>query len=139
MSKFTEEDEPTGRFLPHPRGHLFQLLTELVFHVGSEQSPSVVRVPVGTLTDFASIPRTVQLFIPKDIGRRAAIIHDYLYQTRGLGGKYTRKQCDEIFLDALSVLNVDWPTRKTLYAGVRIGGWVAWRNHKKTTINTPPK
>jgi hypothetical protein len=137
MSRFTEEDEPTGRFLPHPNGKYFQLLTDVVYHVGKEDSVVFVRVPAGTLTDFASIPRLVQVLIPKDIGRRAAIVHDYLYQETGGKWAFSRKECDEIFLEALNVLKVRWITRTILYTGVRIGGWYPW--WKQTKRNTKPK
>jgi hypothetical protein len=128
MSKFTEEDEPTGKFLRD--GVRFQLLTPVIYHVGSEGSSEIINVPIGTITDFASIPRLVQVLIPKDIGRRAAIVHDYLYQELGLG-IYSRSDCDRIFLEALGVLNVNWITRSTLYTGVRIGGWYPWWKLKR--------
>ena len=54
-----------------------------------------VIVPRGFETDFASIPRTARLLIPK-LGRynKAAVIHDYLYQSDRKA--YSRKVADII-------------------------------------------
>lgn len=125
MSRFTGLD-PIGRYLPD--GINFQLEEPLTYAVGSEDSEELITVPCGFVTDFASIPNFIQLILPNSIGRRAAIIHDYLYRSGGLAGKYTRKQSDEIFLEALEVLGVRFTRRITLYTGVRIGGWAAWKN-----------
>lgn len=125
MSTFTNPD-PKGRYLPD--GHRFQLDEELTYAVGAEFSRELITVPAGFITDFASVPRPIQLFLPKSIGRRAAILHDYLYHTKGEAGRYTRREADQIFLEALKVLRVPWLQRFPLYWGVRLGGWVPWSN-----------
>lgn len=127
MSRFTSSD-PFGHYLPD--GVRFQIREDMVYAVGAEFSIELIIVPDGFITDFASIPVPIQAIIPKSIGRRAAILHDYLYFTQGLSGKYSRKECDQIFLEALKVLGVRWTQRQVLYLGVRVGGWVAWNNHK---------
>lgn len=129
MSAFTQKENPIGRYLDN--GKDFQLLEPLVYHVGEEGSEEVIIVPSGSITDWASIPKFLQPVLPNTYGKRAAIIHDYLYRTNGLGGLYSRKRSDEIFLEALIVLNVPRAIASTLYSGVRIGGWLPWSKYKK--------
>lgn len=123
MSNFTSPD-PKGNYLPD--GHRFQLDEELTYAVGAEFSRELITVPAGFITDFASVPMLVQIFLPKSIGRRAAILHDYLYHTKGECGRYNRRESDGIFLEALAVLKVPWLQRYSLYWGVRFGGWAVW-------------
>lgn len=129
MSKFTSDIEPLGRY--DKSGKWFILSEPVVYDVGYKGSEETIVVPIGFVTDFASIPRTIQLLIPNYIGRRAAILHDYLYKTNGLNGKYSRQRADQIFLEALNVLEVNFFTRSLMYSGVRIGGWLPWRKHKQ--------
>jgi hypothetical protein len=124
MSAFTQDKNPVGRYLDN--GNDYELLENLIYHVGAEGSGEVIVVPEGSVTDWASIPFIVQALIPKSIGKRAAVVHDYLYKTNGLGGLYTRKRCDEIFREALIVLGVPKRTVMELYWGVRVGGWKPW-------------
>jgi hypothetical protein len=135
MSRFTDADEPLGRYLPG--GKLFRLEEPLVYEIGHEGSGQAIVVPKGFVTDFASIPRLSQVLIPKDIGRRAAIVHDWLYATRGCKGTFTRQQCDEIFLEAMQVLRVPWLVRRAMYRAVRLGGWAAWRKHDPLRFDVP--
>jgi hypothetical protein len=133
MSAFTQKENPVGRYLANGRD--FLLLQNLVYHVGEEGSEEVIIVPEGSVTDWASIPEVIRPLLPNTYGKRAAVVHDYLYRTKGLGGLYDRKRCDEIFLEALKVLEVPWRIRQTLYSGVRIGGWVPWNKYEKEKQN----
>jgi len=129
MSAFTQKDNPLGRYLAN--GKDFQLFENLVYHVGEKGSDEVIVVPSGSVTDWASIPKIIQPLLPNTYGKRAAVIHDYLYRTSGLGGLYSRKRCDEIFLEALIVLEVPKAVAYALYNGVRIGGWKHWNSYKR--------
>lgn len=106
-----------------------ETLEDLQYHVGSETSQDVIIVPAGFVTDFASIPPACWSLIGPPLGRhaRAAIIHDYLYDTGGYGGRYTRARSDEIFLEAMAVLKVSWLKRSLMFRAVRIGGASGWR------------
>ena len=110
----------------------WELVQPIEYHVGSENSPEVVIVPVGFVTDFASVPFGVRNLFPRD-GKwtKAAIPHDYLYFTLGLHGKYSRKECDKIFLEIMEVLNVSWIQRHVMYRAVRVGGGFGWKKRKK--------
>ncbi len=85
-------------------------------------------VPRGFKTDLASIPRLLWRLLPP-IGKydKAAVVHDYLYQFNGV----TRKEADSILLEAMTVLGVGKWTRRTIYAGVRVGWWVVWNRYRR--------
>jgi len=109
-----KEDHPEGK-----TGY-FMVISDFTFE-GSEYT---IRVPAGTLIDFASIPRILRwLFNRFGPSRKAAAIHDYLYQIK-FG---TRKKCDEIFREALECRKVNKVTRNVYKFGVRAGGWTRGR------------
>ena len=65
-------------------------------------------------------------------------MHDFLYSVLGIlpeweafenPKRYTRAQCDKIFLEAMGVLGVNKFKRKLMYRAVRIGGGFGWRTH----------
>jgi len=51
-----------------------------------------------------------------------AIVHDYLYWFQPV----KKDDADEIFSELMLEFNVDSASRKTIYAGVRVGGQSAW-------------
>lgn len=88
-----------------------------------------ITVPAGTFSDFASTPwGTWNIFPPYGDYAAASFVHDYLYETKGLQGKYTRKQSDEIFREAMKDLGVPMWKRNIMYAAVRAGGGNGWGN-----------
>lgn len=102
------------------------LLAPLVYTMGREDEVKIV-VPVGTTTDFASIPRLLRwLLDPADPQYlRAAVVHDLLYERRGVA----RVVADAILVDGMRALGCPCWKRALVYAGVRLGGWWAWRLH----------
>lgn len=61
-----------------------KLMEPLEYHIGTENSAEVIVVPSGFETDFASIPFGMRnLFPPLGLHARAAIVHDFLYMTKG--------------------------------------------------------
>ena len=92
----------------------------------------LIKVPVGFLTDIASVPQIFHtVFKPYGKHNRAAIIHDYLYKFKGnfpgYNYQFTRVEADRIFLDIMKVDGVSWFFRNTMYLAVKyynIGaGW----------------
>jgi hypothetical protein len=95
----------------------YRLIIPLVYW--SDILNDCVVVPIGFMTDFASIPRIGRILITghgKD--RWAAVVHDYLYSI-----KHDRKQADDIFLEALEASGVGLIKRRVMYRAVRTGGW----------------
>ena len=109
-------------------GKTFQVVNPFRYRIGDVKSKNIITVPEGFKTDFASVPRILWNILPP-WGKygKAAVLHDYLYYS----GMFERKECDKIFLEAMKELGVGWIARKTIYSGVRIGGWIAWNKHRK--------
>lgn len=91
-----------------------------------EGRPTLITVPAGFTTDFASIPRLFWRVLPPT-GRygKAAVIHDYIYRTPGVN--LTRAQADGIFRDAMQDLGVSAFTRNLMFRGVRLFGGRAYK------------
>lgn len=114
-------------------GKYWQVLESFEYHVGAEDSDEIIRVPVGFLTDFASIPKFAWSLIGHPTGEygKAAVIHDWLYSENAgeQGGDWwprTRKRCDQIFLEGMAVLGVAWWKRTLMYSAVRVAGSSGW-------------
>ena len=92
-----------------------------------EAGAAPIVVPEGFVTDFTSVPWGFwNLEPPLGEAGRAAVVHDYLYETMGLGGRYSRAESDGIFREALGALGVARWKRNLLWAAVRIGGRSGW-------------
>lgn len=94
-------------------------------------------VPTGFVTDLASIPRVVWTLIgwtPDGLHRNAAIVHDFIYQRRGRvpaiyispARFFSRKECDQVFKEAMLSLGVSKIKANIMYGAVRTFGWLAW-------------
>lgn len=111
---------------------------ELEYDVGEKGSDERIIVPKGYITDLASVPWPATLFIPKSGDfNPCAVIHDYLYNKQGriivydrkgliIPKIYSRKQCDDIFLEAMLALKVNWLKARIMYSAVRTFGQIAW-------------
>lgn len=93
----------------------------------------MIVVPAGTTTDLDSVPRMpLAYMLAKNRTVIGATVHDYLYATGKLHGKpITRALADKIFLQAMKDEGVGWFARRVIYLGVRAGGLLAWRRHRK--------
>jgi len=119
-----------------PSGKTFRLYNSFVYLWKREQVE--VQVKAGFITDFASIPRIVRIFISK-LGRynKPAVIHDAIYQnnyetlnTCTRHCPFTRADADLIFLDAMKDFGVVEWKRNMMYWAVRAFGWLAWRKRE---------
>lgn len=98
------------------------------YHVGTYPSNEIINVPIGFVTDFASVPRIFWSIIsPVDEHGKAAVVHDYCYST----GIYDKKRTDEIFLEAMKVLGVNKVKRNVMYLCVRTVGMYMWYKCRK--------
>jgi len=127
MSEFTEPliAELVGR-------NLWKVYKDFEYHIGTYPSEEIIKVPVGFITNFASVPRIFwSLISPVDNHGKAAVVHDFCYATQ-----YTSKRrCDDIFYEGLRVLNVPKFKAVCMYWAVRIGGWFAWYRWKRKAKN----
>lgn len=104
-----------------------RLLRGFSYRTRDARGGEIVAVPAGFVTDFASVPWGFwNLEPPLGDAGKAAVVHDYLYATKGLGGRCSRAQADAIFREALADLGVSLWKRDLLWAAVRVGGAGGW-------------
>lgn len=81
-----------------------------------------IRVPKGFKTNLASVPRLFWPLIgPFGKWTMAAIVHDYLYDKECVN-KFTRKEADLVFYEAMRYHHVNTITARVMYYMVRLFG-----------------
>lgn len=82
---------------------------------------SYVAVPIGFVTNYASIPKFVRAIVDNDEGsiRDAAVLHDYLYSQDSV----SRFDADYVLRIAMKELGAEWWKRWMVWAAVRLFGW----------------
>lgn len=102
------------------RGHsatTWSLLAPLVW-TGTKGDTFVV--PVGFVTDFATIPRFLHWLVsPYGAYTRAAVLHDWLIETMIPAHEVTSRDTDGIFRRVMQDLGVAWSTRWLMWSAVR--------------------
>ena len=94
----------------------WQVISPLVY---TSKDGDIYIVPTGMITDLASIPKLLRPAIDRNgLSRPAAVLHDYLY----LIGSLSRKQADELLLEALLSCGVGGFVAKGMYWSVRAFG-----------------
>lgn len=104
---------------PLEDGKHWKLVEAFEYHIGSLLSKEIICVPMGFITDFASVPQIFWNILPP-WGKygKAAVVHDYLYHSKVYN--YDRKQSDKIFYEAMKVLDIPFWKRYIMYLAVRI-------------------
>ena len=98
----------------------------LVYRIGISQDS--VTVPVGFVTDFASIPQALQAIIRANGPYiLPAVVHDYLYWKQSC----TREQSDRILLLGMIENQVREVHRVAIHDAVRIAGGFAWADNAR--------
>jgi len=113
-----------GRF----REPIYFLLDSITWKPNAEQATQFdpVKVPLGFVTDLASIPRIFfTLLRPDDDYAYAAIVHDYLYWTQAR----TRTVSDQIFKMAMRDFSVARWKLYAIYQAVSWFGGRAWNDN----------
>lgn len=119
-----EELTPTsGRFWETSR---FKLLEPLAAEVVGFNDTVVV--PVGFVTDFASVPRLpLAYFLAGGVGDSAAVVHDWLYYVQ----MTTRREADRALYELLRARLVHMWRAYAMWLAVRLFGWTCWRRRDK--------
>lgn len=80
------------------------------------QDYSLISVPIGFVTDFASVPRAPLAFlVAGDRAHRAAVIHDYLIRM----ALVERRVADDYFLEAMRATGVPEAIAQSMHLAVR--------------------
>jgi len=124
MSRFTE----VLTVSPLADGRTWVTRKDFGYDVGEEGSGDSIDVPIGFMTDFASIPRPLWIILPR-WGKygNAAVIHDYCYWEQSR----SRLESDRIFRQAMGVLNVPKWKICVMYCAVRLGAGLAWSGSRR--------
>ncbi|WP_404417854.1 DUF1353 domain-containing protein [Brevundimonas vesicularis] len=116
---------------------LWALQRPMSYYSGPKRDEEII-VPAGFVTDLTSIPRLVWSFYPPDgPWVKAAIVHDFLYDTQGDGRwndtvgvtratAYSRKEADDILLEGMIERNVGRWERLVIWLAVNFGGQRGW-------------
>lgn len=104
------------------------LLEPLVY---TAKSGEVITAPVGTVSDGASTPRVIwQVIPPFGPYWMATVLHDYLYRLT----KQPRDYCDNMLMEAMESLGVEFLLREAIYEGVHLGGEVAFNDDRRVKL-----
>lgn len=92
----------------------------------ASEGPSRIDVPIGFVTDLASIPSEFwSILSPNARYSYPAIIHDYLYWFQTCA----RDVADEVLRSAMEDMKVSAVQAFTMYQAVRIAGSHAWSSN----------
>lgn len=106
-------------------------------------------VPLGFITDLASIPTMLQVlptFKVNGKSRKPAVLHDFFYSSGGLvrlarisdghhvSIQFKREEVDKLFHEALLSCGLPGVSARAMYLGVRSGGWKYW-DRRKSGLN----
>jgi hypothetical protein len=98
-------------------GRMWELLSEFVYC--SVLLNTCLHLPVGTRSNFASIPRALWSFVtPTDPHiAAAALIHDELYHN--VAYRITREQADKVLIEGMKILGASATQRAITYRFIR--------------------
>ena len=86
-----------------------------------------IQVHEGFVFDLASVPRFLWWMIaPFELSITAPLLHDYLYQTGGMG-VFSRDEADDIFLAVMRDEGISGVRRRMAYRAVRLFAGGAWK------------
>ena len=97
-------------------------------------------IPAGFKFDGASIPKFLHTFLsPVGVLLMGGLVHDYAYKYETLlktnkaetMGVITQKKADQIFRDINIEINGFYLMNQLAYYSLRLGGFLAWRKHRK--------
>lgn len=107
-----------------PRDDFWSVVFPLIWFDGV----NLITVPVGALTDLASIPRifrNLPMLDPDGVSRAPAVLHDWLYRTHQL----SKAQADETLRLAIIARGGNAFDARAYWLGVKIGGSSSYTCH----------
>jgi hypothetical protein len=112
----------------------WELTRDLVFKTDEVEH----RVPIGYVTDFASVPRATAWLYPRTgLYSKSAVLHDWLI-TDGIPAGIKSNDVDRQFREAMKVSGVTFPRRWIMWAGVRLGA-IGNKKRRAGSLKTFPQ
>ena len=153
--KFKSEEMPHMKPLPIPtkgvgfwKGILMWVTTSRKWELTEDWVYQIDNfayvIPKGFVFDGASVPKAFRSWLsPMGVLLMGGLVHDYgyKYQTllyaskKGGNGVQTQKSMDETFRDVNIFVNGFFVLNYLAYYGLRIGGFLAWKKHRKTNAD----
>lgn len=111
------------------------VVEDMVIRIGG--TSSLIVVPKGFVSDFASIPQYLWPIglSPHGQDSRAAVVHDFLYWAQGC----TRDQADRLLILMMKESHVGTFDEWAIYAGVSGAGASAWSSNARERAAGLPK
>lgn len=127
MSAFKSELLTRDRSNEPPQKIRFELTAPLIYQ--SDLLKTTLTVPIGFVTDFASIPQPLWNVLPPVGGYdEAAVVHDYLFATQPCSWH----TANGVLKEAMKVLHCRWDKILLIYAGVMTPfGYLAWKHDQR--------
>ena len=95
---------------------------------GARNAPAPVDVPIGFVTNLASVPKSFWSLLGSDEKYASiAVVHDYLYWSQETG----RHEADAMFLMGLSQAGVPAWKRWLLFLSLKLVGDVVWNRNQE--------
>ena len=114
VQEITDTEDSLWKVIDHP----FRYQSVLV---------GLITVPLEFSDRFCQRPaHPVHFDELGDDANKPSIVHDACY----FYAWFPREIADKILLEAMGVIGMSWARRWAIYAGVRLGGWVAWNKHR---------
>ena len=102
----------------------WELFTD--FYVSAPSWQGVI--PVGFITDLASVPKIFWgIFPPQGFYEEACVAHDWLYSRTVL----PRQVCDQVLKEGMEAAGTPWLTTNIIWGMVRLFGWIPYNRHYK--------
>jgi hypothetical protein len=117
----------------------WEIVKDFNYSIGNQK----YKIPAGFKFDGASVPKFLASFLsPTGVLLLGGLVHDYgyKYQTllldsdlekKGTCGVKSQKWMDQLFRDINIEINGFYFLNYLAYYGLRLGGWLAWRKHRK--------
>lgn len=107
-------------------GEMFSVSQDFSFYRESDVE-TIYTVPAGFKTNFASVPRLLQIFFKKkDVYSAASVLHDYLYTAKIV----SKEDADMMLKEGMLVLGSSKVSAYLFWLAVHLFGKAAWDNAK---------
>ena len=123
ISDFLWHENPILEIDPVNEPHRLRVWRDFRVSFKLDGRDTVLTIPAGTLTDFASVPTLFQNMFPSIATHMAAaVVHDYLCISK----MWTHRIAAEIFLEAMRASRTPEAAAIVMYQAVLFGG-PKWR------------
>lgn len=131
-------DYPPPPLLPLPGGRDWLVTAD--YARPSHSLRRTLKIRGGFISDLASVPFWALPLVPK-WGQHGpgVLFHDWITRRPDLFPDVTRRQADEVLVEFAEADGTSSRDISLLWAGVRAGGWYAWRKNRRSNTHTKRK